>query len=72
MALWKLLDYISVYRTPVYNLLLPFIRTRVSDKFRDLTGHLYTDTLALFILDFISCTIPIFLNRIGFIEKNWL
>jgi len=28
VALWKLLDYISVHRTPLYNLLLPFIRTR--------------------------------------------
>jgi hypothetical protein len=29
IALWKLLDYVSVHRTPLYNLLLPFIRTRV-------------------------------------------
>ena len=26
IALWKLLDYVSVHRTPLYNLLLPFIR----------------------------------------------
>ena len=29
IALWKLLDYVSVHRTPLYNLLLPFIRTRI-------------------------------------------
>ena len=30
MALWKLLDYIDVYRTPLYNMMLHFIRNRVS------------------------------------------
>ncbi len=29
VALWKLLDFISIHKTPLYNLLLPFIRTRV-------------------------------------------
>ena len=30
VALWKLLDYIDVYRTPLYNMMLHFIRNRVS------------------------------------------
>ena len=29
VALWKLLDYIDVYRTPLYNMMLNFIRNRV-------------------------------------------
>ena len=29
VALWKLLDYVDVYRTPLYNLLLSFMRSRV-------------------------------------------
>ena len=30
VALWKLLDYIDSYRTPLYNMMLHFIRNRVS------------------------------------------
>ena len=34
IALWKLLDYVSVHRTPLYNLLLPFIRFRTTYKYQ--------------------------------------
>ena len=38
MALWKLLDYIDVYRTPLYNMMLHFIRNRVSSPHDILIG----------------------------------
>ena len=33
IALWKLLDYVSVHRTPLYNLLLPFIRCKIGKAY---------------------------------------